>query len=445
MWDLAAIRLNRSQPCHVIFSEKFVDVESKDRLTVTNPGDEKVIADNVHVADQDDVDAAVDAATAAFKTGPWSKHTATQRADILNKIAELIGTKYLEELSEIESVSMGQPISVARAMNSYLPMTFKFAPALAAGNTFIFKASEKSPLGALVFGKIFKEAGVPSGVVNIINGAGETGALLASHMKISKISFTGSAFTGKKIQAMAASSNLKKCTLELGGKSPCIVFEDVDIENTLDVCSSQFLFNTTQVCIATSRTFVHESIADQFIEPIKQRFSGAKAAIGSPSAPTTGIGPVVDKKQSDRVMSFIEAGKDEAELAVGGGRHGDKGFFIEPTIFLNPKDDARIWREGVFGPVLSIRTFKTEEEAVKLANDTIFGLSSSLHTKNLSRALRVSRQIEAGTVAINQSHGFAPQTPFGGYKQSGTGREFGKAGILQYLQEKTILIKTPAK
>jgi aldehyde dehydrogenase (NAD+) len=212
-------------------------------------------------------------------------------------------------------------------------------------------------------------------------------------MKIRKISFTGSAFTGKKVMAMAATSNLKRCTLELGGKSPCIIFDDADIENTLDVyvttspllvarmltkdfrCSTSFLFNTTQACIAASRTFVHESIAEKFIESLKERFVASKAGMGEPTAPTTAIGPLVDKIQFDRVMSYIESGKAEAELAVGGKRHGEKGWYVEPTIFLNPKEDARIWREEIFGPVLSIRTFKTEEEAIRLANDTNYGLS----------------------------------------------------------------------
>lgn len=193
--------------------------------------------------------------------------------------------------------------------------------------------------------------------------------------------------------AMAATSNLKRCTLELGGKSPCIIFDDADIENTLDVyvmepsaqtarilteearCSTHFLFNTTQACIAASRTFVHESIAERFIEALKERFVAIKAGMGEPTAPTTAIGPLVDKIQFDRVMSFIESGKTEAQLAVGGKRHGDKGWYVEPTIFLNPKEDARIWREEIFGPVLSVRTFKTEEEAVKLANETSYGLS----------------------------------------------------------------------
>lgn len=233
---------------------------------------------------------------------------------------------------------------------------------------------------------------------------------------------------------------MKRVTLELGGKSPSLIFDDADIENALVHHSQNFLFNTGQACIAASRTFVQESIAEKFIEQLKARFEQFKHAAGPPANPQTFLGPLVDGKQFERVMNYLEIGKNEAELIVGGGRHGDKGFYIEPTIFLNPKDDARIYREEIFGPVLTIRTFKTEEEAVELANDTDYGLSACVFTSSTSRALRIAKQLESGMVNINTSQAFAAELPFGGFKQSGLGREGGRTGLLAYVEAKTILI-----
>lgn len=235
-------------------------------------------------------------------------------------------------------------------------------------------------------------------------------------------------------------SNLKRVTLELGGKSPSIIFEDADIENALVHSSQNFLFNSGQACVATSRTFVQESIAEKFVQQLKARFEQFKHTAGPPADPKTFLGPLVDGKQFERVMSYLEIGKDEAELITGGGRHGDKGFYVEPTIFLNPKDDARIYREEIFGPVLTIRTFKTEEEVIEMANDTTYGLSACVYTGSTSRALRVARRIESGMVNINTSQGFAAELPFGGWKESGIGKEGGREGLLAYLQAKTILI-----
>ncbi|KAF2756113.1 aldehyde dehydrogenase [Pseudovirgaria hyperparasitica] len=477
----------------LFINNEYVEGTGK-RLTVRNPNNETIVTEDVQTASEADVEKAFDAAQAAYK-GEWSKWTASQRSAVLMKVAELIekeagreGTDDDPSLPHLETVAMGAPVQAGKwilglcaevfkyyagwtnkipgeqypaddgtykivsyeplgvcagigAWNvSYILLANKIAPALAAGNTFIFKASEKSPLGCIRFARIFKEAGIPAGVVNVITGGGDVGALLASHPRIRKISFTGSVPTGKKIQAAAANSNLKRVTLELGGKSPALVFEDADLENAYSVCADAFLFNTTQACIASSRCFVQESIAPAFIEGMKKRFASLGNNMGDPSLETTSYGPLADQAQYDRVMSFIEAGKKEAELAIGGERVGEKGHFIKPTIFLNAKDDASIYRDEIFGPVLGIRTFKTEEEAIELANDTNYGLSSVLLTKSISRALRVSRQIEAGTVAINQSHSISVSAPFGGFKESGVGRESGREGIMGYLQSKTILI-----
>lgn len=236
-------------------------------------------------------------------------------------------------------------------------------------------------------------------------------------------------------------SNLKHVTLELGGKSPSLIFPDANIENALQHHSQNFLFNSGQACIAASRTFVHEDIADEFVKKLKSRFEQLSHAIRSPTDANTMMGPLVDSKQFERVMGFLDIGKNEAELLTGGVRKGESGFYVEPTIFLNPKDDARIYREEIFEPVLTIRTFKTEEEAIKLANDTAFGLSSCIFTSSMPRALRVAKLIEVGNVNINTSQVFSPFAPFGGAKESGISREGGKLGLLNYLESKTLNIK----
>jgi aldehyde dehydrogenase (NAD+) len=224
---------------------------------------------------------------------------------------------------------------------------------------------------------------------------------------------------------------LKRVVLELGGKSPSIIFDDADIENALTHSSQNFLFNSGQACVAATRTFVHEDIAPKFVEQLKARFEQFKHTIGSPLDAKTFLGPLADGKQFERVMSFLEIGKEEAELVTGGGRHGTTGFYIEPTIFLNPKEDAKIYREEIFGPVATIKTFKTEEEAIRMANDTIFGLSACIFTASTSRALRVAKKIESGMVNINSSQTIGVEAPFGGWKQSGLGREGGKQGLMR--------------
>lgn len=321
----------------------------------------------------------------------------------------------------------------------------KTAPCVAMGNTMIYKSSEKSPLGILALGKYIVEAGFPPGTIQLVSGAGLTGSLLASHMDIRKISFTGSSTTGRKIQEAAAKSNLKRVTLELGGKSPALVFKDANLENAIQHCSQGFLLNTSQACIATSRTFVQEEVADQFIEGMRQAFEGIGKTIGTdPLDEKTFQGPLVDKLQFDRVMQYMEAGKKEAKMIVGGEKVGDKGFYVQPTIFLNPDDNAKIYREEIFGPLLAIRTFKTEEEAIRLANDTNYGLSATLFTDSASRALRVADAIEAGTVGVNMSFIPSVAQSFGGFKESGVGREGGKEACMYYLQSKSIAINLNA-
>ncbi|OSS45343.1 hypothetical protein B5807_10392 [Epicoccum nigrum] len=475
----------------LFINNEYVNATSGETLSIYNPHDESLVADGIQVASQEDVDKAVSAARAAFK-GEWSKWTPEQRSAAMIKFADLTD-KHAEELALWETKSMGQPINVAKFVYSlfgkvfryyagwtdklpgeawtedeqgmykiiqYDPVgvcagigawngsgiffAFKVAAALATGCTFIYKGSEKSPIGMLQLGQFIKEAGFPPGVVNIVTGDGKVGAALASHMEINKISFTGSAFAGKKVQELAAKSNLKRVTLELGGKSPSLIFPDANFENALVHHSQNFLFNSGQACIAASRTFVHEDIAEKFIQELKTRFEQLAHAMGQPSDPNTFLGPLADGKQFERVMSFLDIGKEEAELLTGGARHGDDGWYIQPTIFLNPKDDAKIYREEIFGPVLTIRTFKTEEEAIKLANDTSFGLSSCIFTASIPRALRLAKHLNAGNVNINTSQVFSPNVPFGGAKQSGIGREGGRLGLMNYVEAKTISINMNA-
>jgi aldehyde dehydrogenase (NAD+) len=445
-----------------------------------------VITGEVHCAGEEDVNDAVAAAKAAFK-GTWGKMASSERQKIMLKLADLLDENSLA-LLELESIAMGQPTALAGVFGSYLGKTvryyagwcdklpgemqpedgdgqykliryepmgvcagiaawnatllflcFKVMPAIAAGNTFIFKSSEKSPLGSLAFGELIKRAGFPPGVINIISGPGSTGALLASHMEIKKISYTGSVAAGRKVQVAATNSNLKRVTLELGGKSPSIIFPDADIENALTQSSQNFLVNSGQICVAATRVFVHEDIADNFIEGLKARFEMFKGTMGDPLKKETFLGPLADKAQTARVQSFFDQGKkDGVEFLTGGKINGN---FIDPTIMKNPPLDSTVWRQEIFGPALGIRTFKTEEEVIELANDTSYGLSACVYTSDIARALRVTAQLETGTVAINSSFLPGVTVPFGGWKESGNGgREGGFAAIKSYLETKTITI-----
>ena len=278
-------------------------------------------------------------------------------------------------------------------------------------------------------------------MINFVSGGGKTGALLASHMKIAKISFTGSIASGRQVQQAATKSNLKRCTLELGGKSPALVFNDADLENAVLQNSQNFLLNSGQICVATSRTLIQEGIAPKFIEALKAKFGDFSHAMGDTMKPETFLGPLADKKQFDSVMAFLEQGrKDGVEVISGGGRKGDKGNFVEPTLLLNPSATSTVYTQEIFGPVLAIKTFKTEEEGIEMANDTTYGLGAALYTSDVTRALRVSAKLEAGTVCVNSAFSLNVNMPFGGLKMSGTGREVGKAGLMAYVEAKAIHI-----
>lgn len=319
--------------------------------------------------------------------------------------------------------------------------SWKIGPAVAAGNTVVLKTAEQTPLSGLVAASLIKKAGFPPGVVNIISGFGKTaGAALSSHMDVDKIAFTGSTLIGRQIMKAAAGSNLKKVTLELGGKSPNIVFEDADIDNAISWVNFGIYFNHGQCCCAGSRVYVQDTIYDKFIQKFKER--AAQNVVGDPFAKDTFQGPQVSELQFNRIMSYIEEGKKAgATVETGGKRKGDKGWFIEPTIFSNVTEDMKIVQEEIFGPVCTIAKFSTQEEALKFANNSTYGLASAIHTKNLNTALEVSNKLKAGTVWVNQYNMLHWQLPFGGYKESGIGRELGEAALDSYTQTKTVSIR----
>ncbi|KAL4861473.1 hypothetical protein BDV12DRAFT_203983 [Aspergillus spectabilis] len=450
------------------------------------PTNNTVITDNVHVALEEDVNAAVAAARAAFPK--WAATAPTERAKILWKFADLI-EQHADELANLEALCNGkppaifksfevsfaagvyryyagwcdkidgqsfpadngflkivrrEPIGVCAAINAFngplVMCGFKGAPCLAAGNTIIIKASEKSPLSSLYLGNLANQAGIPPGVINFISGAGETGALLAGHMGIDKISFTGSTATGKKITKKAVESNLKRVSLELGGKSPSIVFPDANLDVAVQWCTQGIIGNSGQACIASSRVYIHDSIREVFIDRLKAAFEAAKAGFGDPFAETTSLPPLIDKTQFDRVSEFLENGKVQSTLVTGGCPLFSEGCWIAPTIFVDPEAEARVYKEEIFGPVVVVSSFKDEEEVLARANATDFGLSGAVFSQDVNRALRVAGQIRSGTVCVNCCTMVDITVPFGGYKQSGWGRELGKAGIESYTETKTIFV-----
>ncbi|RVX71634.1 hypothetical protein B0A52_03818 [Exophiala mesophila] len=477
----------------LFINNEFADAKSGEYLTVYNPTDGSLVSDKIHSANEQDVDAAVQAAQVAFK-GTWGRTDPTARARAMLKFADLI-REHAGEIARLETLAMGsaiatqtmgyttladlfvyyagladkihgetayptsagkykitqrEPIGVCAGIGAWnvsaILFGWKAAPALAAGNTVVYKPSEKAPLGTLALGPLIQQC-FPPGTINIVNGGGKTGQLLASHMEIRQIAFTGSTATGRKIQEYAARSNLKRVSLELGGKSPSVIFEDADVELAAAKSMEGAIANSGQICAMASRIFVQESIADKFIQVLKSCFEQASNSgiIGDPSDENTQVGPLADKAQFKRVMEYLDIGKKEGELVTGGVQWGAKdGLYVKPTIFKNLGKDSRIVREEVFGPVVTVQTFSSEEDAIKLANDSIFGLSACVYTRSISRALRVTREIEAGTIAVNDWYFPSPDTPFGGVKQSGYGREGGLEGLNDYLQTKTIQINMNA-
>ncbi|EPE07757.1 aldehyde dehydrogenase [Ophiostoma piceae UAMH 11346] len=460
-------------------------VEGK-TFEVINPSTEEVIC-SVHEATEKDVDIAVAAARKAFNT-TWAETTPYQRGLYLNKLADLV-EKNIDLLASIESLDNGKSITMARGdvgavvgclryyggwadkiegktidiapdMLHYtrpeplgvcgqiipwnfplLMLSWKIGPALATGNTVVLKTAEQTPLSALAFADLVKEAGFPPGVLNIISGYGRVaGAALSSHMDVDKVAFTGSTAVGRTIMKAAAASNLKKVTLELGGKSPNIVFNDADIDAAIDAVNFGIYFNHGQTCCAGSRVYVQEGIYDKFIAAFKIRAEQNK--VGDPFLEETFQGPQVSQLQFDRIMGYVKAGKDEgATVVTGGARHGDKGFFIQPTIFADVRQDMKIMQEEIFGPVCAIAKFKDVEEVIKLGNDSEYGLAAAVHTKDLNTAIYVSNKLRAGTVWVNCYNQLHWALPFGGFKSSGIGRELGELALANYTENKSVAIK----
>eukprot|EP00943_MAST-04B_sp_MAST-4B-sp1_P009367 g9367.t1 len=445
----------------------------------------------------EDVDKAVDAACTAFKIGSeWRTMDASFRGELLNRLADLL-ERDREYIAKLETLDNGKPYSdsfnvdmglVIKCFRYYagwcdkiqgktipidgpyfcftkhhpigvvgqitpwnfpaLMVAWKLAPALACGCCIVLKPAEATPLTALYIASLIREAGFPRGVVNVVTGFGETaGSAIASHMKINKVAFTGSTKVGKLIMQAAGRSNCKSVTLELGGKSPNIIFSDADLALAVEKAHHAIFFNQGQCCIAGSRTYVQEEVYDEFV-----RLSVARAKtrlIGDPMEIGVEHGPQVTKLQYDTVMKYIEIGKEEgATLCCGGKKwNGDNkgGFYIVPTVFSNVTDDMTIAREEIFGPVQVILKFRTIEEVIERANDSPYGLGAAVFTSSLDTAMQVSQHVDAGTVWVNCYDVFASQAPFGGFKESGIGRELGEYGLQQYSSIKTCTIKIPNK
>jgi aldehyde dehydrogenase (NAD+) len=474
---------------------QWVDAESGKSFGTPNPATGATLAE-VAEGDKADIDKAVAAARKAFE-GKWSKMSARDRGRLLYKLAQLIESK-AQELAALETADNGKPIKestyidlpgvvenfeyfagwatkiegetipVPGQMFNYtlrepvgvcgqiIPWNFpllmaawKLAPALAAGNTVVLKPAEQTPVTALELGRLIQEAGFPDGVVNIVPGFGETaGAALASHKGVDKIAFTGSTEVGKLI-AKAAAENLTKVSLELGGKAPNIVFADADMEQAVNGAMMGIFFNQGQVCCAGSRLFIHEEVRDEFLGRFTEK--AAKIKVGDPMDKATQMGPQVSEEQLDRIKSYVDIARSEGASVLTGGcppqLEGDfrKGYFFQPTIFSDVQNTMRVAQEEIFGPVVSVITFKDEADLIRQANEVIYGLSAGIWTRDITRAHRFAREIKAGVVWVNTFNMMNAASPFGGYKQSGYGREMGKHALEMYTQVKSVWVDLSGK
>ncbi|MGK7907291.1 MAG: aldehyde dehydrogenase family protein [Synechococcus sp.] len=472
----------------LLIDNEWVDSLSGKTFETLNPTTGEPIC-SVAEADVADVDRAVKAARSAFEDGEWAHMSARRRGELLFILANLI-EQHRDELARLETLDNGKPLSQSLTVD--LPLTvqcyryyagwadkiqgrtvpvdgpyftytrhepigvvgqiipwnfpllmqaWKLAPALAAGNTVVLKPASNTPLTALRVGELIVEAGFPPGVVNIAPGAGSVaGMAIASHMDIDKVAFTGSTEVGHSIMEAAANSNLKRVTLELGGKSPNIVFADADVDAALAGAHFGLFFNQGQCCTAGSRLFVQDSIYEEFVQRSVEL--ARNRIVGDPFDPETEQGPQVSQTQMDRVMHYIESGMREgAHLLCGGDRFGDRGFFVEPTMFADVRDDMTIAREEIFGPVMSIIKFKDIDEAIRRANQSIYGLAAAVWTRDISKAHAIAHALKAGTVWVNCYDVFDAAAPFGGFKQSGIGRELGEYALHEYTEVKTVTVK----
>jgi len=472
----------------LLIGNRWLASQSGKTFATVNPSTGEEIC-QVAEADAADVDLAVQAAREAFEHGPWRRMKASERGRLLYRLADLIESNG-DALARLEAMDNGKPVSVARAVDvaktvacyryfagwadkvqgktipidgdflcytrhepigvvgqiipwnfPMLMMAWKLAPALATGNTVLLKPAEQTPLSALRIGELIVEAGFHEGVVNVLPGFGPTaGAAIARHMDIDKVAFTGSTEVGHLIMEAAARSNLKPVTLELGGKSPNIIFEDVDLDEAVEGAHLGLFSNQGQSCCAGSRVFVEETVYKQFLEKSIARAN--QRAVGDPFDSRTELGPLIDQTQFDRVMGYIESGcREGATLACGGDRIGSRGYFIRPTVFADVQDEMKIAREEIFGPVMSVIPFKTVEEVIARANQTKYGLAAAVWTRDMKRALAVANGVRAGTVWVNCYNVLDTRAPFGGFKQSGIGRELGEYGLQQYTAVKSVIAK----
>jgi betaine-aldehyde dehydrogenase len=476
------------EPSRLYINGEFVAPLSPAVLDVIDPSTSEVLA-RCPDANAADVDRAVRAARATFEAGPWHESTAQDRGRVLFKLADIVRSR-AAELAELETRNTGKPIveaefdiaDVATCFEYYgglatkihgdvipvpdsamslalrepigvagqivpwnyplLMASWKLAPAMCAGCTMVLKPAEQTPLTALALAESFADAGLPPGVVNIVTGAGETaGAAIVEHADVDKIAFTGSVNVGKTIMR-AAAATLKKISLELGGKSPNIFFADSDFEAAVDGALFGVFFNQGEVCSAGSRILVQRPIYKKFVDAMVAK---ARAiTVGPPLSRDTKMGALVSREQFDRVRSYQDVGRQEAKLAFGGNRVSggafDRGYFVEPTIFYDVDNGARIAREEIFGPVACVMPFDGEADALRIANDTYFGLAAAVWTRDIFRALRAVRNLRAGIVWVNHMQPTYVEAPWGGYKQSGIGRELGKWGVEEYLNIKQVYI-----
>merc|ERR1712100_538193 len=424
---------------NLLINNEWVPAASGNTFKTLNPQNEEEIC-SVASGDKADVDKAVDAATHAFYKGEWSKMGGYDRGILLNKLADLI-EENREELASLEVLDNGKSYFEAYHVDlALLIQAWKLGPAFATGCTVVLKPAEQTPLTALRIGELAIEAGFPPGVLNIVSGFGNTaGNAIAYHPKIDKVAFTGSTAVGHQIMEASAKTNLKRVTLELGGKSQAIVFGDADMEKAVQTAHLGLFLNQGQCCCAGSRLFVEESVYDKVVDMSVEMAKSRK--LGDSFDPDTRQGPQVSQKQFDTVMSYINKGKDQgARLMTGGERFGEKGYYIQPTVFADVTDNMTIAREEIFGPVMSIIKFKNMDEVIDRANDSKYGLAAAVFTSDISKAHRIADSVRAGSVWVNCYDVFDAATPFGGFKQSGIGRELGEYGLQNYLEVKSVVI-----